>query len=118
MVPPLRYLSYVIDTALVATAVALLALLPGSFPGNGWLPLKLTLLLVYIVLGSLALKRGRTLTRRRAAFAAAVLVFLSMLAIAHTHEPLGPWIVLRRWLETLWGRTQGPVFSLAMTWEL
>ena len=59
MTPALRYLSYGIDTLIVATAAMLLAVLPVSAYSNGWLALKLALLVVYIVLGSLALKRAR-----------------------------------------------------------
>ena len=98
MTASLRYLSYSIDTLLVASAAALLLILPVAVYQNGWLVLKLLLLPVYVVLGSLALKRGRTLARRRVAYGAALLVLLSMYAIARTHHPLGPWLFIREWL--------------------
>ena len=98
MIGPLRYLSYAIDTCIVITAALLLIVLPASVYANGWLAMKLVLLVVYIVLGSIALKRGRTLGARRIGFVAALCVFLTMLAIAHTHHPLGPWLMVRGWL--------------------
>ena len=98
MIAPLRYLSYAIDTVIVTTAILLLVVLPASIYANGWLALKLTLLIVYIVLGSLALKRARTPRRRRVALGCALAVFLAMLAVAHTHHPLGPWLIIREWL--------------------
>ena len=47
-------------------------------------------IVVYIVLGSLALKRGRTVSIRRGCFVAAIAVFLFVYVIARTHDPLGP----------------------------
>ena len=98
MMPALRYLSYAIDTLIVATAFMLLAALPMSTYSNGWLALKLGLLVLYIVLGSFALKRARKLSVRRFCYAVALLVFLLMLAIARTHDPMGPWLILRAWM--------------------
>jgi len=55
-----RVLPHVVDTALLASAIALAVAL-GQYPlVNGWLTAKLAGLLAYIVLGSIALKRGRT----------------------------------------------------------
>lgn len=95
MMPALRYLSYGIDTLIVASAILLLAMLPASTYANGWLGLKLTLLIVYIVLGSFALKRGRGIVIRRVCYGMALIVFLAMLAVARTHDPKGPWLILR-----------------------
>lgn len=47
------------------------------------------LLLVYIVLGSFALKRAATQRKRLGYFAAALLNYAFMLTIAWTHQPLG-----------------------------
>jgi len=46
-------------------------------------------LLVYVVLGSYALKRGNTLNIRWTCFIAAVCVYAFMLSVARTHQPLG-----------------------------
>ena len=90
MIAPIRYLSYTIDIVLLSAALLLLAILPSSVYSNGWLWLKLTLLVVYIGLGTLALKRGRTANIRRGCFVAAVAIYLCVYFIARTHDPLGP----------------------------
>lgn len=90
MAAPLRYASYGIDTVLLTAAFMLLTVLPSALFANGWLALKVGLLVVYVVLGSFALKRGRTARVRLATFVAALIVYGSMYAIARTHDPLGP----------------------------
>ena len=86
---PLRYLSYSIDTTLLTAAMMLLSILPHAVFANGWLWVKLSLLPVYIVLGSFALKRGRKLSSRRGCYISALLVYGFMLSVAHSHQPLG-----------------------------
>ena len=90
MVAPVRYLSYAIDTVLLAAAVLLLTILPAAVYSNGWLATKLSLLVVYIGLGTFALKRGRTQAVRLACFVSAIFVYLAMYSIARSHDPLGP----------------------------
>ena len=90
MIAPIRYLSYAIDIVLLTAALLLLAILPSAVYSNGWLWLKLTLLIAYIGLGTLALKRGRTIGIRRGCFVAAIAVYACMYFIARTHDPLGP----------------------------
>jgi uncharacterized membrane protein SirB2 len=89
MSSPLRYLSYSIDTVLLTAALMLATMLPGAVFANGWLSVKLVLLVIYVVLGSFALKRGRTLKSRWLFFIAAVSVYAFMLSVARTHQPLG-----------------------------
>lgn len=95
MAAPVRYLSYSVDTVLLTAALMLLTILPGATFANGWLTVKLVLLVVYVVLGSLALKRARTPRVRLACYLLALLVFGFALTIARSHHPLGP---LYRWL--------------------
>lgn len=95
MAAPVRYLSYAIDTTLLTAALMLLTLLPTALFANGWLTTKLGLLLFYIVLGSFALRRGRTLRVRALCFVAAATTYAAMLGIARAHHPLGwlaPWL--------------------------
>lgn len=89
MLLPVRILSYTIDTALLTAALMLVAILPGAVFANGWLSVKLVLLIVYIVLGSFALKRARSPRRRMTFFVAAVATYLFMVSIARTHHPFG-----------------------------
>jgi uncharacterized membrane protein SirB2 len=94
MAAPVRYLSYSIDTILLTAALMLLTLLPGAMFANGWLATKLVLVVVYVVLGMLALRRGRTPRVRLACYGAALLVFVTIIGIALAHHPLG-WLL--RW---------------------
>jgi uncharacterized membrane protein SirB2 len=86
---PIRLASYSIDTVLLTAALMLVAMLPGVVFANGWLTTKLVLLVVYIVLGSLALKRARTPRARWICFIAAAATYLFMVSIARTHDPMG-----------------------------
>jgi uncharacterized membrane protein SirB2 len=86
---PLRYLSYTIDTALLTAALMLVAMLPAAVFASHWLTVKLGLLVIYVVLGSFALKRGRSAHVQAACFVAAVAVYAFMFGIARTHQPLG-----------------------------
>ena len=89
MAAPLRYLSYTIDTVLL-TAALMLATIIHQFPFvQGWLTAKVLLLVVYVVLGSFALKRGRTRAVRTSCWIAALLVYLFIFSIARAHNPLG-----------------------------
>src|SRR4029453_7483399 len=86
MAAPLRYLSYTIDTVLL-TAALMLATIIHQFPFvQGWLTAKVLLLVVYVVLGSFALKRGRTRAVRTACWIAALLVFWFIFSIPRLHH--------------------------------
>ena len=84
-----RRLSQVIDTALLAAALLLLATLHLNPFATPWLQAKLVLLVAYILLGTLALKRAPGQAGKACAFIAALSCFAMMLAIARTHDPLG-----------------------------
>jgi uncharacterized membrane protein SirB2 len=90
---PLRYLSYAIDTLLLSAALMLWTMLPGALFANHWLAVKLALVVAYIALGSLALRRAPTLRLRALCYLAALLVFAWIVGIARTHQPLG-WLTL------------------------
>jgi len=89
MATPVRFLSYGIDIVLLSAALMLVAVLPSAVFANGWLWAKLGLLVFYIVLGSFALKRGRTPRIRLITFVVALLAYAAMYGIARTHDPLG-----------------------------
>ena len=84
-----RRLSVGIDTLLLSAGVSLWALLQLNPVHSPWLGTKLLLLLLYIVLGSLALKRGRTPGMRRWAYGAALVTYGFMVTVARSHHPLG-----------------------------
>ena len=86
---PVRFLSYAIDTTLLTAALMLLTILPGAMFANGWLATKLALIVAYVVLGTLALKRARSPRARTICFAAALGTYLYILGVAYMHHPLG-----------------------------
>lgn len=94
MAKPWRMLSYGIDTLLLAAGVTLWVSLSLNPVASPWLGAKLLLLVLYIVLGSLALKRARTPAARRASYVGALIVYLFMASVASSRHPLGllqPW---------------------------
>jgi len=89
MFAPVRYLSYAVDTVLL-TAALMLATILHQYPFvHAWLTVKVLLLVVYIVLGTLALKRARSRAARAWCFAAALLLYLFIASVARVHQPLG-----------------------------
>ena len=87
--PVLRYLPHVVDTVLLTTALMLTTVIRQYPFSTGWLTAKVVLLVVYIVLGSIALKRGRTKAIRIAAFIAALATIGFLVSVARVHHPLG-----------------------------
>lgn len=92
---PWRRLSVAIDTLLLAAGVSLWTLLSLDPLRDTWLGTKLVLLVAYIVLGSLALKRGRTPAVRAASYVAALATFAFMVGVAVMHQPWGLLALLR-----------------------
>jgi uncharacterized membrane protein SirB2 len=91
----LRYSSYVIDTTLLVAAI-LLTLILHQYPfTDAWLTTKFLLLVLYIVLGTFALKSACTLPGRAIAFLCALLTFAYIIGVAITHQPAG-WLTLIR----------------------
>jgi len=83
-----RILPHVVDSLLLISAI-LLALRIQQYPLiHGWLTAKVAALLVYIILGSIALKRGRTRRARMVAALAAMSVFGYIVAVALVRSPL------------------------------
>jgi uncharacterized membrane protein SirB2 len=89
MAAPVRYLSYAIDTLLLTAAFMLLTVLPGALFANGWLAVKVVLLVVYIVLGTFALRRARSARARLACYLACLSLFAFIVSIARAHHPAG-----------------------------
>ncbi|MDR3387297.1 MAG: SirB2 family protein [Rudaea sp.] len=89
----LRYLSYTIDTTLLTAALMLVMILHQYPFMQTWLTVKVLLLVVYIVLGVFALRRGRTRAVRAACFGMALAVFAFIIGVAIAHDPRG-WMIL------------------------
>ncbi len=85
--PLTRRLPHVIDSLLLGSALAL-AFLYGQYPfAVDWLSAKFLALLLYIVLGSLALKRGPTMALRRASFGLALACYGYIVGVALSRSP-------------------------------
>ncbi len=83
-----RIAPHLVDTALLASAITLAAW-SGQYPlAQDWLSAKVIALIGYIVLGTIALKRGRTRAVRTSAFVAALVLFGYIVAVAVTRQPL------------------------------
>ncbi|HEU4602285.1 MAG TPA: SirB2 family protein [Steroidobacteraceae bacterium] len=94
MAAPVRYLTYTVDTILL-TAALMLTTIVHQYPFlNAWLTVKVLLLVVYIVLGTFALKRGRTRKERIICYVAALLVFAFIVSVARAHNPWGIFVHL------------------------
>ena len=83
-----RIVPHVNDSLLLASGIGLAVQLQQYPLVHGWLTAKFFALVLYIVLGTIALKRGKTRSRRIAAWSAALLVFGYMAAVAVAHDPL------------------------------
>lgn len=84
-----RIAPHIVDTALLASAIWLAWAL-GQVPFvHGWITAKVLALLAYIVLGAVALRRGRTKKIRAAAFAAALVIAGYIVSVALTRNPRG-----------------------------
>jgi len=88
--PWVRVVPHVVDTLLLASAIALAVLLRLDPLVHGWLAAKIAGLVAYIALGTVALKRGRTRGRRSVAFAAALAVYAYIVSAAITKSAAGP----------------------------
>jgi len=85
----MRVAPHVVDSVLLASAIAL-AWMSGQYPfAQGWLTAKVLALAAYIVLGTIALKRGRSPAARRCAFTLALATVLYIVSVALTRDPWG-----------------------------
>ncbi|MEN8132901.1 MAG: SirB2 family protein [Pseudomonadota bacterium] len=86
-----KVLPHVNDSILLLSAITLTVLIAQYPFVQAWLTLKVVLLLVYIVLGMVAIKRGRTKQVRVGAWLAALAVFayIVMIALNKSVNPFG-----------------------------
>jgi len=89
MAPVFRRASAGIDTLLLAAGATLWWLLGLNPLGQPWLGTKLALIVVYIGLGTFALKRAPTRRAKAGFYVAALAVFGFVATVARAHAPLG-----------------------------
>jgi uncharacterized membrane protein SirB2 len=87
--PVLRWTPVAVDTVLLTSALMLTTIIRQYPFTTAWLTVKTVLLVFYIVLGSIALRRGRTKKIRLAAFIAALATVGFLVTVARAHQPLG-----------------------------
>ena len=83
-----RVFPHVVDTALLASAIAL-AIISSQYPlAQSWWTAKVIGLIAYIVCGAIALKRGKTKKVRAVFFVVALLIFAYIVLVALNRSPL------------------------------
>jgi uncharacterized membrane protein SirB2 len=83
----LRIAPHIVDTLLLSSALSLAFTLQQYPFLNAWLTAKFAALLLYIILGSVALKYGSSKSMRIFAWLAAQLVFAYIVLVAISHRP-------------------------------
>lgn len=89
LAPPVRYLTYAIDTVLLTAALMLMTILRQYPFVHAWLTVKVVLLVVYIVLGYFAFHVARRPAARVQLWGAAVIVYVFIVTVARAHHPWG-----------------------------
>jgi len=84
-----KILPHIVDTMLLLSACYLVYILSLSIFDHDWLLAKIIALFIYILLGTVALKRGKTKTIKIMAFSLAMITFLYMVSVAITKSVLG-----------------------------
>ena len=91
---PVKVLPHIVDSLLLLSAIGMLLIWqvsPGQVP---WVMAKIIALLVYIGLGLIALRFGKSRRVRVLAWLLALLVAAYILSVAYTKSPLGLLLVI------------------------
>jgi uncharacterized membrane protein SirB2 len=86
-----KVLPHMIDTLLLVSAIVLLVILHLSPLAQPWLCAKIIALLLYIGLGMVALRFGRTKKIKVSAWLLALLTVGYMVSVAYSKSPWGFW---------------------------
>ena len=82
-----RIVPHVVDTLLLGSALVM-AWLSGQYPfAQGWLTAKFFGLLIYILCGTMALKRGKTKAQRSFFLVLAIAAYAYIVGVALTRSP-------------------------------
>ena len=79
---------HIIDTLLLVSGISLAVITRQNPLIYHWLLVKLSLLLAYIILGSVALKYGRNKKQRGLAFSGALICFILIVYVARNRHTL------------------------------
>jgi len=90
---PVRIAPHIIDTIFLLSGIALILTLRLPVLSQPWLLMKFAALVIYILLGMIALRRGKTIRIRVTAFVLALAVFAYIAGVAMSKSP-GSWLEL------------------------
>lgn len=88
-----RIAPHIIDTAFLLSGIGLIWTLRLSVLNQPWLLAKFAALVIYIVLGAVALRRGKTMQIRTTAFVLALATFAYIAGVAIS-KSMGSWLSL------------------------
>ena len=88
-----RIAPHVIDTVFILSGIAMVWLLQLDAFSQPWLLAKFAGLIIYVVLGTIAIKRGPTMQIRIIAFVSALAVFAYIVGVAISKSPAS-WLAL------------------------
>lgn len=80
-----KILPHIIDTVLLVCGVILAAMMG---PNQPWILAKIVALIVYIGVGTIAIKRGKTPRSRGFAAIVAIAIFFYIVGVALAHNPM------------------------------
>ena len=84
-----KILPHINDSLLLLCAIGL-SVMSHQYPiAQDWLTVKVLALIAYIVLGVIALKKGKTKGIRTLALVGALFAFVFTFSVARTHNPMG-----------------------------
>jgi uncharacterized membrane protein SirB2 len=86
--PVTRTAPHVVDTVFLLSGIAMLVMLSLNPFSQGWLVAKFAGLIAYILLGTVAIRRGSTLQIRMIAFVGALSVFAYIFGVALSKSAL------------------------------
>jgi len=86
----MRVLPHIVDTFLLLSAIALVVILQTYPFESAWVTAKVIGLFIYIALGVVALKRGKTKSIRAIAFLLGLVTVAYIVSVAMTHNAM-PW---------------------------
>lgn len=85
----LKIVPHIVDTVLLVSAIALAVML-GAKPSEApWLMAKIIALILYIVAGSYAIKRGKTRKVKMISGVLALAIFAYIISVAMSKSPFG-----------------------------
>lgn len=83
-----RTAPHIVDTVFLLSGIVMLAMLSLNPFLQSWLLAKFAGLIAYILLGSIAIRRGSTMRARKLAFVTALAVFAYIVGVALSKNPL------------------------------